>query len=164
MEAVAVYPQLTHRRPLGHRALKAWEGLAVEGTALYRNGLYAEAITKFRAAYAVTEDVQRARELFVQAASETLDDDERAYLSDEYQQILEEIDRAAIHMEFNGVGLNGNDFIVQIGAQNDPDHQLIIAIDSMLVGGILEVAVAEGACSGVEESRGAAMGLLQIRS
>ena len=87
-------------------------------------------------AQTITDNVQRARELFVQAASETLDDDERAYLKDEYEHILAEIDRSAFHMEFNGVGLNGNDFIVQIGAQNDPDHQLTIAIDSMLVADI----------------------------
>ena len=33
------------------------EGLVGEGTALYRNGLYAEAIDKFRTAYGLTEDV-----------------------------------------------------------------------------------------------------------
>ena len=33
------------------------EGLVGEGTALYRNGLYAEAIEKFRTAYGLTEDV-----------------------------------------------------------------------------------------------------------
>jgi flagellin len=79
----------------------------------------------------ITELVQRSRELFVQSASETLDDDERAYLADEYSQIRDEIDRAAEEMIFNGLSLNDSVFVVQIGAQNDPDHQLTITIDAM---------------------------------
>jgi flagellin len=79
----------------------------------------------------ITEMVQRSRELFVQSASETLDDDERAFLSDEYSQLRSEIDRAAEEMTFNGLSLNGTTFVVQIGAQNDADHQLTINVDTM---------------------------------
>lgn len=41
----------------------------------------------------ITDLLQRMRELAVASASETLDDDERAYLGDEYDALLEEVDR-----------------------------------------------------------------------
>ena len=60
--------------------------------------------------------VKRMRELAVQSASETLDDDERAYIQDEYVQLAEEIDRIASVTEFNGVSLlEGTN--TQIGVQ-----------------------------------------------
>ena len=42
---------------------------------------------------AITDNLQRMRALAVQSASETLDDDERAYLHQEFGALQDEIDR-----------------------------------------------------------------------
>ena len=47
----------------------------------------------------------RIRELAEQAATETLGDQERAYLDQEYQELLNEVDRIAATAEFNGIKL-----------------------------------------------------------
>ena len=47
----------------------------------------------------------RIRELAEQAATETLGDQERAYLDQEYQELLAEVDRIAATAEFNGIKL-----------------------------------------------------------
>lgn len=47
----------------------------------------------------------RMRELAVQSASETLGDDERQYIQDEYVQLAAEVDRIAAVTEFNGMAL-----------------------------------------------------------
>ena len=51
------------------------------------------------------EGLQRVRELAVQAANGTLNDDQRAALNQEAQQILEGIDQTAAQTEFNGQAL-----------------------------------------------------------
>ena len=120
----------------------------------------------------ITDLVQRSRELFVQSASETLDDDERAYIEDEYAQIRDEIDRAAEEMIFNGLSLNDSAFVVQIGAQNDPDHQLTITIDAMKSDDIgmpdpselLDSATAQAALQDVDGIDAALDEILSIRS
>ena len=50
----------------------------------------------------VTDNLQRMRELAVASASDTLNDDERQYLQDEYGQLMAEIDRTARSTESNG--------------------------------------------------------------
>ncbi len=50
----------------------------------------------------VTDIVQRMRELAVASASETLAGEERAYLQDEYGQLLSEVDRIANSTSFAG--------------------------------------------------------------
>ena len=57
------------------------------------------------AADEITDILQRLRELAVQSASETLSDNERSYIDDEYQELVSEIDRIASATEFNGVSL-----------------------------------------------------------
>jgi len=57
------------------------------------------------AANEITDILQRVRELAVQSASETLQDTERSYIDDEYQQLISEIDRIAASTEFNGIAL-----------------------------------------------------------
>lgn len=53
----------------------------------------------------VSNILGRMRELAVQSASETLDDDERAYVQDEYVSLAAEVDRIAAVTEFNGKAL-----------------------------------------------------------
>jgi flagellin len=65
----------------------------------------------------------RMRELGVQAASDTVGTRERKFLDNEFQQLMEEIDRIANSTEFNGNPLlngNGNSFEIQIGTRNNP--------------------------------------------
>lgn len=73
------------------------------------------------------EEVQnilvRLRELGVQAASDTIGNQERKYLNEEYQALKEEIDRIANVTEFNGTvlldGTGGSlDIQVNTGGQN----------------------------------------------
>lgn len=65
----------------------------------------------------------RLRELGVQSASDTIGDEERRYLEEEYQSLKEEIDRIANVTEFNGTvlldGTGGSlDFQVNTGGLN----------------------------------------------
>ncbi len=66
----------------------------------------------------VADILKRMRELAVQSASDTLHDSERAYIGDEYDQLVEEMDRIAAVTEFNGTkltnGTNGT-LNVQVG-------------------------------------------------
>lgn len=65
----------------------------------------------------------RMRELGVQAASDTVGTRERKFLDNEFQQLMQEIDRIANSTEFNGNPLlngNGNSFEIQIGTKNNP--------------------------------------------
>jgi flagellin len=69
------------------------------------------------AADEITNILQRVRELAVQSASETLSDQERSYIGDEYDELLSEIDRIAASTQFNGVDLTNSttDLAVQVG-------------------------------------------------
>jgi len=53
----------------------------------------------------VADILSRIRELAVQSASETLANSERAYIQDEFTQLVAEVDRIAGSAEFNGVAL-----------------------------------------------------------
>ncbi len=64
----------------------------------------------------------RLRELAEQAATETLGEDERVYLNNEFQELLDEIDRISTTAEFNGIKLlDGSQAIldVQVGIGTD---------------------------------------------
>lgn len=65
----------------------------------------------------------RMRELAVQASSDTVGPKERGFLDGEFQQLMEEIDRIANSIEFNGMPLlngAGQTFEIQIGTKNNP--------------------------------------------
>lgn len=65
----------------------------------------------------------RLRELAVQAASDTVGQQERKFLDGEFQQLLEEVDRIAHSTKFNGSSLldgTSNVFEIQIGTGNNP--------------------------------------------
>jgi flagellin len=79
----------------------------------------------------VTENLQRMRELAVQAANDTYDAAQRTAIKSEIDQLIAEINRISAATEFNGVKLlNGTmtSFIIQLGA-NDvaAEDQLNIA-------------------------------------
>ncbi len=82
----------------------------------------------------VTDILQRMRELAVQSSSETLDDDERAYIDDEFQELAGEVNRIAEVTEFNGLALanNGNTSLdVQVGIQNASTSRITIELGDL---------------------------------
>ncbi len=86
------------------------------------------------AATAVTDILDRMRELAVQSSSETLDDGERAYIQDEYGQLAGEVDRIANVTEFNGLALSDGTNAtvdVQVGINNDTDSRLTITLGDL---------------------------------
>lgn len=75
----------------------------------------------------------RMRELGVQAASDTIGQEERKFLNIEFQQLIEEINRISNTTEYNNVPLlNGSvsNFDVQIGTKNNPDTDRIRILDA----------------------------------
>jgi len=67
----------------------------------------------------------RMRELSIQAASDTVGNDERGYIDMEVQHLKSEIDRISKVTEFNGMKLiNGEtgDLEVQVGIKNNPEE------------------------------------------
>ena len=64
----------------------------------------------------VSNILKRMRELAVQSASETLADDERAYIQDEFSELSAEVDRIATVTEFNGTAL-ADGSTTQMGVQ-----------------------------------------------
>ena len=109
----------------------------------------------------VADMLKRMRELAVQSSSETLHDDERAYITDEVQQLSDEIDRIATVTEFNGtqltdgtnttlavqVGVNGNgvgqdQIEIQLGDLNSS----ILGVDA---GGGVDVSSAAAAATSI---------------
>ena len=64
----------------------------------------------------------RLRELAEQAATETLGEDERTFLNNEFQALLDEIDRISLTAEFNGIKLLDGTALtleVQVGIGTD---------------------------------------------
>jgi flagellin len=69
----------------------------------------------------------RLRELSVQAASDTIGDAERGYLSLEYEQLVQEADRISKVTNYNGRSLlkgEGGMYNFQVGTQAGPDNMI----------------------------------------
>jgi flagellin len=82
----------------------------------------------------VTDILQRMRELAVQSSSETLDDDERSYIQDEFIELSDEVDRIAQVTEFNGISLANNtqtSLDVQVGIQNASTSRISITLGDL---------------------------------
>ena len=76
----------------------------------------------------------RMRELSVQAASDTVDDTNRASLQAEFTLLRDEIDRIASAAEYNNYNLLDGTFInkqFQIGANGDADNQIQFSISGV---------------------------------
>ena len=96
----------------------------------------------------------RMRELAVQGASETLDDDERAYVQSEFVALSTEVDRIAEVTEFNGQALtNGTltDVNVQVGVNATANDQIAITLGDLTTAtlgvdtGAVDMSTAAGA-------------------
>ncbi|MCB9672273.1 MAG: flagellin FliC [Alphaproteobacteria bacterium] len=82
----------------------------------------------------VADILKRMRELAVQSSSETLNDDERAYIDDEYQQLRDETDRIANVTSFNGTALTDGvdtDMDVQVGVNDSTDDRITITFGDL---------------------------------
>ena len=82
----------------------------------------------------VVDILQRMRELAVQSSSETLDDDERSYIDDEFDELSSEIARIANVTEFNGVELadgTTTEVSVQVGIQNATSSRITIDLGEL---------------------------------
>ncbi|MCP4810554.1 MAG: flagellin FliC [Proteobacteria bacterium] len=82
----------------------------------------------------VSNILKRMRELAVQSSSETLDDDERAYVQDEYEQLAGEVDRIASVTEFNGVSLSdgtSTSLDVQVGVNGTANDRISITLGDL---------------------------------
>lgn len=76
----------------------------------------------------ISSIIIRLRELSIQAASDTVGDQERGFSDIEYQNLLQEIKRISEVSEFNGKKLlngTGGLFEFQVGIQNDPFNDRI---------------------------------------
>ena len=87
----------------------------------------------------VADILKRMRELAVQSSSETLHNDERNYIQDEFVQLSDEVDRISQVTEFNGIalangkaGLTGsNKMNVQVGIHNSADDRIAISLGDL---------------------------------
>ncbi len=78
----------------------------------------------------ISDILKRIRELAVQSASDTLANQERSYVQDEYLGLVSEIDRIAEVTEFNGLALaNSTQTIeVQVGTDGTADSRVGISL------------------------------------
>jgi flagellin len=82
----------------------------------------------------VGDIISRMRELAVQSSSETLADDERAYIQDEFEQLSSEIDRIASSTNFNGNSLTDGTTTaldVQVGVMNTANDRITITLNDL---------------------------------
>lgn len=98
--------------------------------------------------------IKRMRELAVQASSETLGTDERAYVNDEFEQLSAEVGRIASTTNFNGVALtDGADTTldVQVGINGTANDRLTISLGDLTTSalgidtGSIDLSTAAGA-------------------
>lgn len=82
--------------------------------------------------------LSRMRELATQSATETLSEDQRGYLHQEFDSLRQEIDRIAKTTEFNGVklldGSKPAGIKFQVGAGNTTDDTLALTIKTATIG------------------------------
>ena len=86
----------------------------------------------------IGDNLQRMRELAVQAANDTNDVKDRTALNDEYRELAAENARVIANTKFNGQSLltgtggNGGNFEFQIGANTQADNQVTITTADMI--------------------------------
>lgn len=87
----------------------------------------------------VTDMLQRMRELAVQSGSETLANDERSYIQDEFLELRSEIGRIAAVTEFNGISLSNGAIStvnVQVGVNADGNSRIAISLVDITTAGL----------------------------
>jgi flagellin len=82
----------------------------------------------------VSDILKRMRELAVQSSSETLHNNERSYIQDEFKQLTAEVDRIADVTEFNGISLanaNNAQLNVQVGIHDTTDDRIAVELGDL---------------------------------
>jgi len=80
--------------------------------------------------------LDRMRELAVQSASETLANDERTYIDDEFEELSAEVERISAATEFNDLKLadgTNTTLSVQVGVTSGSESQLTITLGDLSV-------------------------------
>ncbi|MBT9185086.1 flagellin FliC [Pectobacterium punjabense] len=100
----------------------------------------------------INNNLQRVRELAVQAANDTNSTNDRDSVYTEMRQRLDEIDRVAKSADFNGTkllsgGVGADGINIQVGANTGDDE--VINISS---GALINATLAGGAISGVDDA------------
>ncbi len=83
----------------------------------------------------------RMRELTVQSASDSLTDNERAYIDTEFQDLISEVDRITQSTKFNGLTLLGGAFAAtgldfQVGHDNGASFRITVTIADVSSSGL----------------------------
>lgn len=133
-----------------------------------------DGISVISVADGATEEVAsiltRLRELAIQSSSETLDDDERAYIDDEADELILEIDRIANVTEFNGISLTAvaTSIDVQVGVRSNSDNQITITTGSLTTANLgisaLDLSSTTNALAGIDDIDAAIDSVSSIRS
>jgi len=80
----------------------------------------------------MSDNLQRMRELAVQASNDTNSDDDRSKLNNEFSQLQDEITRVTQNTKFNGKNLlttaSGTQFTFQIGDGTGTDNQITLDV------------------------------------
>lgn len=99
-----------------------------------------DGISVIQTAEAASKEVlnilDRMRELAVQSASETLADDERDYIGDEFEQLSAEVERIAQATEFNDLALGDGtnpSLTVQVGVTSGTESEVSITLGDLTV-------------------------------
>jgi len=83
----------------------------------------------------ISDNLQRMRELAVQAANDTNSDDDRTKLNQEFAQLQDEITRVTKNTKFNDKNLltteSGTQFKFQIGDGTDVDNQIALDVTDL---------------------------------
>ena len=83
--------------------------------------------------------VERLKEIGIQSANENISQEERTILSDEYAQLIDEIDFVVSTTKYNGIELLDGSFqnkIVAIGINDDPTEQIKLSLGDASAGTI----------------------------
>lgn len=106
----------------------------------------------------IGENLQRMRELAVQAANDTNNSKDRGSLDKEYQQLAQEVARVITSTSFNGRQLlnNTNPTVFQVGANTGSDNQ--ISLQAVDLSGSSGLGVTSSA--GAPDTLGGALGSL----
>ena len=108
----------------------------------------------------IGDNLQRMRELAVQAANDTNNSTDRGSLNKEYQQLAQEIARVVTSTSFNGRQLlnNTSPTVFQVGANSGSDNQISLsAVD-------LSASTALNVVAGTPDSLSSALGSLTAGS
>ena len=110
--------------------------LAKSGRQAIRNSN--DGVSVIQTAEAASKEVlnilDRMRELAVQSSSETLDNGERSYIDDEFEQLSDEVERIAQATEFNDLQLadgTNTSLTVQVGVTSGTESEVDITLGDL---------------------------------